>query len=336
MSQLRPLSVAACLLASVAPLLAQSPGETKVAKWKDDKKAVFLLMFDDGWPSGWQIAVPALSERQMIATFYICPDKGEYKKFEETWLTDVVQAGMVLADHTMTHKGVHNLEEAEYEIGEAANYIRMSTKIPDSKPVSFGMPGVGKDDWEITGDELNSLLKKHNLISRPTFVGHGANYHVKTTEEMLALADKAIGEGGMEYLVIHGLERLEPNWGYQDFWALKQDIFFPLLDGLKERRDRGDLWITDHISEYQYDTERQTAKANVIFAKADGIRLELKCEADAKSYDYPLTLITAVPTTWKEAEIKQGEKLSKVKANQGAIMFEAAPNGGFIDIRAAQ
>ena len=51
----------------------------------------------------------------------------------------------------------------------------------------------------------------------------------------------------MEYLIIHGVERKQPDWGFQDFWALKQDILLPVLDGLKERRDRGDLWITDHI-----------------------------------------------------------------------------------------
>ena len=82
---------------------------------------------------------------------------------------------------------------------------------------------MGPKDWNITEDQLDELLKKHHLINRPTFVDHGAVYHLKTAEEMLALADKAIAGKGMEYLIIHGVERITPDWGYQDFWPLKQD-----------------------------------------------------------------------------------------------------------------
>ena len=53
-----------------------APGATRVAKWKDDKTAAFMLMFDDSWPSHFQVAVPALVERDMTATFYINPGKG--------------------------------------------------------------------------------------------------------------------------------------------------------------------------------------------------------------------------------------------------------------------
>ncbi len=59
-------------LASSA-LAEQNPaiGETRVARWKDDRTAAFLLMFDDSWPSHFQVAAPELAKRQMIATFYI-------------------------------------------------------------------------------------------------------------------------------------------------------------------------------------------------------------------------------------------------------------------------
>ena len=38
-------------------------GDATVAKWGDDAKGAFMLMFDDGWPSLWQAAMPALEER---------------------------------------------------------------------------------------------------------------------------------------------------------------------------------------------------------------------------------------------------------------------------------
>ncbi len=300
-------------------------GEVRVARWKDDRTGAFLLMFDDSWPSHWQVAAPELVKRGMTATFYICPGKGEHQKFAKEWDETLWKQGMVYGNHTMTHKGVKDFANAEWEIGECARTIRKVTQSKEERLVSYGQPGVGPDDWNITEEQLSELLKKHNLISRPTFVGHGAVYHVKTVAEMLALADRAIAVKGMEYLVIHGVERITPNWGYQDMWPLKQDIFFALLDGLKERRDKGQLWITDHISMHQYETERNSAVVRVLESSERGLRLELKCKADPRFYDLPLTLVAQVSAGWQRARVTQGGKATVVDIEKGAIRFDALP-----------
>jgi peptidoglycan/xylan/chitin deacetylase (PgdA/CDA1 family) len=311
---------------SAADVPAPKLGETRIAKWQGDKTAVFLLMFDDSWPSHFQVAAPELVKRKMTATFYINPAKGEYLKFAKEWEEKLWKQGQVYGNHTMTHKGVKDLENAEYEIGECARVIRKITG-KETQLVSYGQPGVGKDDWKITPDELKELLVKHRMIDRPPFAGHGAVYHWQTTEQMLALADKAIASGGMEYLVIHGVERIEPNWGYQDFWALKQDVFFPLLDGLKERRDNGKLWITDHISQHQYETERDTAEVKTVASNENEIKLTLSCKAEPKFYDLPLTLVTTVPPDWKLVVVSQGSKQKVIPVKQGKVTYEASPDG---------
>ena len=186
--------------------------------------------------------------------------------------------------------------------------IRKITQGKEDGLVSYGQPGVGPNAWNITSEQLDELLKKHHLISRPTFVGHGAVYHLKTAEEMLALADRAIAAQGMEYLVIHGVERLTPRWGYQDMWPLKQDVFFALLDGLKERREKGKLWITDHISMHQYESERNSAEVRVLETNDRAIRLELKCKADPRYYDFPLTLVARVPADWQRARARDARR----------------------------
>lgn len=310
----------------------ETPGEVRVARWKDDRTAAFLLMFDDSWPSHWQVAAPELVKRGMTATFYICPGKGEHQKFAKEWEETLVMQGMAYGDHTMTHKGVKDLENADWEIGECARTIRKITKVGEERLVSYGQPGVGPDDWKITDGQLEELLKKHHLISRPTFVDHGAVYHLKTAGEMLALADKAISAKGMEYVVIHGVERITPDWGYQDMWPLKQEIFLQVLDGLKERRDAGKLWITDHISMHQYETERNSAGVKVLESNAHGLRLELKCQADPKLYDLPLTLVARVPAAWKQAGVTQGGKTTVVEVVDGAIRFDAVPGGEAVEV----
>jgi peptidoglycan/xylan/chitin deacetylase (PgdA/CDA1 family) len=324
-----------CGLLTLGASAQQTPGDTRVAKWQGDAKAAFLLMFDDGWPSHWQVAVPELAKRDMTATFYINPGKGEYLKFKDTWEKELWKQGMVYGNHTLTHKGAKSLEEADREIGECNRAI--TSMVPGKVPrlISYGQPGVGPGNWTVTAAELNGLLAKYHLIDRPPFAGHGAVYHWQTTAQMLALADRAIATNGMEYLVIHGVERIKPNWSYQDFWALKQDVFLPLLDALKERRDRGDLWITDHISQHQYETERNAASVQVTERGSRQIRIRLTCSADPAFYDLPLTLVTRVPPQWPACAVTQGTNQCVVAVAGGFAKYRALPGPSPVMLRPA-
>lgn len=324
---------AALLLALAALLAAEDPGSTRVATWRDDRTAAFLLMFDDGWPSHWQVAAPELRKRGMIATFYVNPKKGEFAKFPKEW-AEVVQQGQVLANHTMSHQGAATPEAGVKEIEDcqAALYKLMPGKEP--RLISFGMPGV--KDWKLPPEQHRETLLRNHLVDRPPFNDHGAVYHLKTTAQMLALADKAIAARGMEYLVIHGVERVTPNWGYQDFWALKQDVFLPLLDALKERSDRGDLWITDHVTWHQYQEERKTATVRTVAADASKIELALASTADPQFYDTALTLVTAVPAGWTRVVVAQGRASATLTAKDGHLRFDAVPGAGAIFLEPAR
>lgn len=310
-------------------------GATRIARWHDDRTAAFLLMFDDSWPSHFQVAVPELVKRDMTATFYINPGKGEYKAHKNEWEDRVWKAGMAYGNHTMTHKGVADYDDADREIGQCTAAI-LDT-VPGKKPrlMSWAKPGVPEGKWNITQAQLDSLLQKYHLIDRPTFRDHGAVYHLKTPEDMLKLADKAIAGGEMEYIVIHGVERRAPmNTNYQDFWPLDQDILRALLDGLAKRRDRGDLWITDHIRYHQYRTERDAATIQCLSASDQSIRLKLTCTADPQFYDQPLTLITRVPASWNKCRITQGTQQQTVAVNAGQVRFDATPNSEMLQLQA--
>jgi peptidoglycan/xylan/chitin deacetylase (PgdA/CDA1 family) len=318
------------LLAMLCALSAgEQPGDTRIATWQDDRTAVFLLMFDDGWPSHFQVAAPELHKRGMIATFYINPAKGEYAKFPKEW-EKVRALGMVMANHTLTHQGATSPEAGVKEIEDCQKALQTLQPQPWPRLISFGMPGV--KEWKLPPADHQAALARNHLIDRPTFNDHGAVYHLKTTAQMVALADKAIAAKGMEYLVIHGVERIVPDWKYQDFWALKQDVFLPLLDALKERADRGDLWITDHISWHKYQAERKAASVTVLANDARLIRLELTATTDPALYDLPLTLVTRVPAAWRQATVKQAASISTVPVADGCVRFRALPGGGPIEL----
>lgn len=324
------------LLSLVLPLSAAEPGSTRIATWRGDATATFLLMFDDSCPSHWQMALPAMNDRKLIGTFYINAGKAEFTKFRGKWEKDMQQAGMVLGNHTMTHQGVRDLANAREELGGCTKVLYELRPDPSPRLISFAMPGVGPGKWNITGDELKTVLAENHLIDRPTFAGHGAVYHHKTAAEMLALADKAIAAKGMEYLVIHGVERRGIDWGYQDFWALNLDIFNTLLDGVRDRRDRGDLWVTDHISWHRYKAEREQATVTGRSAGADRLEITLACTADSALYDLPLTLVTTVPAAWKRVAVTQGAVAPvAVEVRDGQVRYDAATAGGVITLTPA-
>lgn len=309
---------------------AEPVGTTRVARWKDDRTAVFLLMFDDGWPGQVHVAIPELQKRGLTATFYMVPEKGEYKVYAAKWAEAIKGGGVVYGDHTLTHRGVKSLEIGHKEIGECARIIRELQPGKPKRLVSFAQPGVDPGEWTLTKEEYAMLMKQYNLIDRPPFIGHGAVYHWKTLDEMNALVDKALAAKGMEYLIIHGVEQVGAQ--YQDFWPLGQDIFFPLLDGLKAKSEKGELWVTDHISQHQYETERDAATVRTLKVLPMGIQLELKCSADPELYDLPLTLVTQVPPDWGACDISQGGMKIRATAKGGVLIFDAVPNGTPISV----
>ena len=331
------LAAALLSLAAVGAGAAEpaAPGETAIQTWRGGAKACFLLMFDDGWPSHADVAVPELEKRGLVATYYIVPEKGEFKAREKAWREDLWKRGAVYGNHTLTHHGVKDFEDARREIGKCTEWIL--DVVPGRRPrlVSYAQPGVDKGKWNITGEEKARILEEFHLVERPDFRDHGAVYHLKTCGDMLALADRAIASGGMEYVIFHGVEHIAPWRTWQDFWAAPQAEFFPFLDAVAERRDRGDLWVTDHISCHQYETERASARAKTLAVSPTAIRLSLECDADPAFYDLALTLRTRVPDAWTgDALVRQGDREARVPIDPKThtVQYDAVPGAVPIDI----
>ena len=101
--------------------------------------------------------------------------------------------------------------------------------------------------------------------------------------------------------------------------------FEKVLDGLVERRDS--LWITDHISEYQYEAERKTARVEAITVGDRQIQLKVTTDADQQWFDYPLTLLTKVPPDWTKCQVSQGNTTTALFSSNGVLQYDAIPDG---------
>jgi peptidoglycan/xylan/chitin deacetylase (PgdA/CDA1 family) len=299
------------------------PNVARIARWKDDKKAAFMLEFDDSAPTHVKNVVPELKKRGMVGTFYVNPGKPYFDK--QAWEKDIPAAGMEYGNHTMTHVGAQDANQLEDEIVKCDEAIAKC--FPDRKTprlISFGRPGVKPGAWKITPEELKQVLAKYNLIERPPFYGGGI--HLKTAEDMVRHVDRALDKGTVEHIDFHGVGG--------DWLSVPMEDFIKLLDKLEKERER--LWIADPISVHKYQTERDSAELKVLEAGDKQVRLSMTCKADPKLHDAPLTLIVKVPAGWDKCEVAQGKQKAAVTAADGVVRFPALPGSDEIVIRPAR
>lgn len=296
-----------------------SPGEATVLKWKDGKTAVFLLEFDDSCETHVKNAIPELRRLGMVGTFYVNPGNGPFQNQRSAWEKEIPLTGMEYGNHTFKHKGAPSLEVVDEDM--ALCNAAILSYFPDRKQprlISFGRPGGVP--WTISPEENAALLKKYNLVERPSFSGYP--FHAKTKDDVLKLVDNAIAKGEMGHHDFHGVGG--------DWHSTPMDIFLALLDKLDACKDA--VWVTDPVSYHKYLTERKGAELQVVQNAANRITLRLTCNTDPALYDLPLTLRTKVPADWKACSVTQGQSKTNVEVADGAIQYTAAPVTGEIVI----
>ncbi len=293
---------------------------TQILKWKDGKKAAFMLAFDDSAPSQLKNVVPELEKRKIVGNFYLVTGNKLYAALKRRWEDAAKSPYVAVANHTFTHKGVNNEVELEPELA-LCNEVLYKLKPEGKQPRLFGFGRPGGVPWNVTPQEQIEALAKHQLCDRPPFAGPPINY--KSAEATIAAVDAAIAKGEMGHLDFHGVG--------EDWLVTPVEWFTALLDKLEAVRDQ--VWITDVVSWHQYVTERSSAEIKSLKADKDAISLELSCKADAALYDLPLTLSTKVPAEWKSCVVTQGANSSTVPVQDGAVKYDAQPGGGVITLK---
>lgn len=310
-------------VALAVPLAVHAEGETQVLKWKDGKKAAFMLAFDDSAQSQLKNVVPELEKRKIIGNFYLVTGNGLYGALKRRWEDAAKSPYVAVANHTFTHKGVNNAAELEPELAKC-NEVLYKLKPERKQPHLLGFGRPGGVPWKVTPEEQKTALAKHLLCDRPPFAGPPINY--KSAAETIAVVDAAIAKGEMGHLDFHGVG--------EDWLVTPVEWFTALLDKLEAVRDQ--VWITDVVSWHQYVTERGSAEIKNQKADSSAITLELTCKADPALYDLPLTLSTQVPAAWKNCVVTQGANTSTVPVRDGLAQYDALPGGGMITLKGAQ
>ena len=290
-------------------------GDTSVARWKDNKKGAYSMGFDDSMQSQHDFCIPHLIKRELVGSFWVNPSSTRYAYGIDTWESTTSRAGIELCDHTMEHNGANFIEEADYEIGETARIIR-SLNYPGKSRFLLFLRG-GATSWP---EGYEFLIQKHELENNR---GGGERYG---------------GDPGGSGLVEHARQAMEKNtWHmmathgtgpYCEWLGFETAHFLALLDYLESVKDR--LWIGTCGDVHKYVQERNSAKVTVLENDKSGISLDLTSDMDPDMYDYPLTLLTEVPSAWKYCHVRQGDLQSIYPVKSGTVQYDAVPGFGGI------
>lgn len=292
-------------------------GATRVATWKDDKRAALILMFDDSCATHVKNVIPELVKRKMVGTFYLNPGSGQYAALKNDWEVVIPKLGMEYANHTFTHKGAKDAADLEDELVKCDDAIARTNGGKRPALISFGIPGVKPGAWAVTDQELKDALAKNHLILRPDVNGRFAFIHLKSADALFGIAQKAIAAGSADCVAFHGVGG--------DWLTTDMPMFLGFLDKLETVRDQ--LWIAGHIAVHTYQTERESAKASVGQIGAKGIHVTLTTAADPTYYSAPLTLVTRVPAEWTHCSVTQGSSTATGTPSNGVVRYDAKPDG---------
>lgn len=313
----------ACLAPALQPEACAADaaaGSTRILKWKDGKKAAFMLGFDDSAASQLKNVVPELEKRKIVGTFYLVTGNSLYAKLKPQWEAAARSPYVEIANHTFTHKGVNDAAELEPELAKC-NEVIYALHPERKKPRLIGFGKPGGVPWKVTAMEVREALERHHLCDRLPFAGPPINY--KSAAECVAMIDHTIKKGETGQLVFHGVGG--------DWLVTPVEWFAAILDKLESVRDQ--LWITDVVSWHQYRIESGGVQVKSELSGKDTITVEFSHLPDPTFYDLPLTLATTVPAEWKSCTVTQGARSSTVPAVAGEVKYDALPGGGTVQLK---
>lgn len=285
---------------------------TRILKWREGKRAAFLLGFDDNGASHVNAVIPELEKRKMVGNFYINPGNGLWKKHEKLWEAAAKSPYVALHNHTYLHTGAQSVESFEEDVIKTNDIIYgITPHLMKPRIIGFRQPGGVL--WKITKEETKGILSKLHMVNRPWL--DGPPLSMKSLEEVIKPVETALANGETGFVDFHGVGG--------DSNSAPTEWFIALLDKLDEHRDQ--FWIADTVSWFKYQSERKSAEIKVLESDDSKVRVSLTCAADPTYYDLPLSVAVEVPASWKDCKVTQGSQSLQVRAAGGEVRFDALP-----------
>ncbi len=277
--------------------------DCEVSYWKDGKKAVVSVAFDDARPSHWQLAAPALEEHGYFGAFNLnTKDVRDWEPWRRLY-----DRGHEIGSHTHSHANLATLSlaEAEAEIRRAVEEL------------SLGIPGIGRVvsfsyPYGSSTPEVRAVCQRYHVCQRvidtdsPSGInrrpigdstlaylkGYGV-YPPYDRVSFGSLLDETIRVGGWLIVYWHSLS---VNGPFNEVVA-PYDLFLTFLDDLQARSDS--LWVATQAEVARYVLERERAHVTVRVRRGGRAIVVAVSDVSTGLRRVPLTVRVPLPRRWQ-------------------------------------
>ncbi|MBR4114459.1 MAG: polysaccharide deacetylase family protein [Bacteroidales bacterium] len=228
----------------------------EICNWDYNKKSAVALTFDDWLSTHPTVVVPALQERDMVATFYFIAKDLNASKISQ--INTAADLGNEIGNHSMTHSSVDSIIAAEARPSKE----KLDAALVSQKALTYDYPfGTFSDAtidsvrnaghiaargvWPPTNYRYNFASSDNDYYNLRT-VGVGGD-GVKTTKDFAKYLTKVINGGGFITYLYHGVAKSG------DYANIPKDSLYAQLDTLNSLRDK--IWITTVANAVKYHRE---------------------------------------------------------------------------------
>jgi len=310
----------------------QSQVTAKITRWFDGKAAAVSLRFDDSNPTHILIAVPLLTQHQMVGTFLINPGRDGYKRHKDKWETEAIRGGHEFGNHTMHHRGAKDDEEADYEIGECSKFI---WNLFPGKSKLLAFRSGGGTTWNIQKPWSHYNKKWHLVYDEHSLgVGTEGEGYVRSMPQFKERLDQALKSGLWVTFYYHQI-------GLEKGLGISEAFFREQVEHLRSRRD--DLWFAGIAQAHKYQAERRAAKVSIRRLAERRLEIALAAGTDVALYDQALTMELAMTGTWRADRVKVADAQGRVLKTRTAqsegrqvVRFEVPPVNGTMTVSGSE
>lgn len=321
-----------CLLASLCTFGAVAQ-TYEVATWDSFKKSAITFTFDDCLSNQYSTAVPLLDKYGFKGSFYLVTNWMGSGHYSYNDAKKMAANGHEIGSHTVSHA---NLNTGNY-ISEMSNSKSAIEQNVGNKVTTIVYPNCVAPSSEnecakyyIGGRICNGQVEgptPQNYFEIGSLICGNQGYYNSLSDFQKA-CNSAKDKKGWAVFLIHEIDN---GSGYS---PLSSSVFEQTLSFLKQNSN--DYWVTTFENAIKYSKERNDAKIKEVSRTSSAIKLEISTSLDTKTYNYPITIKTEVPSGWASATITQGNNKSEAEIRDGYLYFSAIPGAGDVTIAPAK
>lgn len=301
----------------------------EICNWDYNKKSAVALTFDDWLSTHPTVVVPALQERDMVATFYFIAKDLNASKISQ--INTAADLGNEIGNHSMTHSSVDSIIAAEARPSKE----KLDAALVSQKALTYDYPfGTFSDAtidsvrnaghiaargvWPPTNYRYNFASSDNDYYNLRT-VGVGGD-GVKTTKDFAKYLTKVINGGGFITYLYHGVAKSG------DYANIPKDSLYAQLDTLNSLRDK--IWITTVANAVKYHREAKCAEIAEPDIETPGYYSFTIVDTLPDSvYNQPLTLkVYNGGNTFCEVT-QNGEMCPILYQTKEYVLFRSLPDG---------